>query len=178
MKKPMWVTVAGILGIIVGCYGIFDGAQLLATLAMMAAHEKMMSSMEEAFEGQESATSRPGPPMNPFKMFKRMLDVPEWFGTWCVVWGILVLLVSGFYLYAAIRLLQVKPSSVKLFYWAACLDVALMVAHTVVVVATMSLLGMPTLLGGVFGAVTSVVLVIIVRSGDKRVFTVPVAEEA
>jgi hypothetical protein len=99
-----------------------------------------------------------------------MWDFPEWYGTWSIISGILILFVSAFFLFASIRLLQIKPSSIKLFYWAAGSKIALSVLMIAVTISAMSFMGIAMLFGGVFGIVIDIVLIVVVATGNKAAF--------
>jgi len=47
VKKPTWVTVIGVLGIIFGCFGILGGGQEIAMPKMMKMQKEMLTAMEQ-----------------------------------------------------------------------------------------------------------------------------------
>ena len=105
-----------------------------------------------------------------FESFSKMWDFPDWYGTWSIISGILILFVSAFYLLASIRLLQIKPSAISLFYGAAGSKIALSILMTAVALSAMSFIGIVMLFGAVFGIVIDIVLIIVVASGNKAAF--------
>ncbi len=185
-RKPNWPKVVGILGIIFGAFGVIGGAQLMAMPSMMDMQKGMMSSMEKAFErrrpnrrdfeappDEENRSSRrdfEAPPKEVFKVFNKMFDIPDWFGTWCKVGGILAMLISGFYIFAAIRLLQIKSGAVGLFYCAAGLAIALALVKVGVAVSLGSLMSIGMIMGGIIGGVADVILFVVVATGSKEMF--------
>jgi hypothetical protein len=84
--------------------------------------------------------------------------------------GSLKILISAFYLYAAICLLQVKPSAIRLFYCAAGALVVLGILKFVVAISYFSFMGMAMMAGGIFGAIIDIVLIIVIATSDKTVF--------
>jgi len=188
-KKPSWPKVVGILGIIFGAFGVIGGAQLIAMPNIMDFQKGMMSNMERSFA--EHRSSRRDTEMFPyprdsemspdrrdteaspeglFTMFNAMWDTPEWFDTWCRVGGTLAVLISGFYIIAAIRLLQIKPGAVGLFYSAAGLAIVLVLVKVGVGVYLGSLMSMGVVMNGVIGGIADIVLFIVVASGSKEMF--------
>jgi hypothetical protein len=172
MKRPTWATVVGIIGIVMGCFGILGGGQLMIMPKMMEMQKGMWTAMQESMEKQVAADPRQAPPKEMFKVFEKMWDVPEWFGTWCVAAGLIALLISGFYLFASIRLLQVKPTAVRLFYCAAGLSIGFALLKVVVALAATSFMGMTMMFGGMLGLIINVVLLIVVATGNKEPFRV------
>ncbi len=137
MKKPTWVTVVGILGIIFSCLGILGAGQEMIMPKMLQMQKEMVSDIgnmiekemekERAKQSNRQGGQKGGAefPMGMFKSFTKMFDFPPWYGTWSIISGILKLLICAFFLFASIRLLQLKPSSIRLFYWAAGSSIAL-----------------------------------------------------
>ena len=170
-RKPSWPKVVGILGIIFGAFGVIGGAQLIATPSIMDFQKGMMSNMEKFAEKQRVNRRDAGPPPEEvFKVVKQMWDTPEWFSTWCAIGGSLAMVISGFYIFAAIRILQIKPGAVGLFYSAAGLAIALAMVKVAVAVSMGSLMSISMMTGGIIGGVIDIVLFIVVASGSKEMF--------
>ena len=192
MKRPPWATVVGILGIIFSCLGILSAGGEIIMPHVMELQGEMMSVMEEhsaqmtarmksemgakesdgPSSGDSQAAPFPGPPPGMFKAMKRMWEVPQWYGTWALVSGILKALFCGLLLFASIGLLQTTPSSVPLFYWGAGLSIAMGVVKAVVAVSALAFMGMMMTFGGIFGTMIDIVLLVVVATGDKRAFRV------
>ena len=75
------------------------------------------------------------------------------------------------HLFASILLLQTKPSSISFFSLAACATIGFTILKTLVAVIAMSSMGMAMEMTGIFIAVVSVVLLVVVAQGDKEAFT-------
>ena len=181
MNRPAWATVVGIIGIILGCFGILGGGQTMMTPRMMEMQkemqEEMFTAMQEAAEKQGTANAQEAPPKEMFAFMERMLETPDWYGTFCVVAGIVAVCVSGFYIFASIQLLQTKPTAIRLFYAAIGLAIGLAIVKAVGAMATMTFMAMSMAMGGVFGLVINVVLLIVVITGNKEAFAVQQAQQ-
>ena len=170
MKRPTWATVVGIIGIIIGCFGILGAGQLMMMPKMMEIQKKVWSGMQKSMEKLETTNPQQMPPTEMFKAFGKMADVPDWFTTYCVMAGITALFVSGFFVFSSIRLLQTKPTAIKLFYLAAGLSIGFTIVKSVIAMAAMSFMGMGLMMGGMFGVVINVVLLTVVATGNKEAF--------
>jgi hypothetical protein len=176
----------GVLGILFGCLGILGGGQDLLMPKMVKMQKEMMEGFAKAppqanqnqAPGSTStnpqdnkATARNAPDPAVFKTMEKMWDFPEWFGTWSIIVGSSKALISAFYLFAAICLLQVKPFAIRLFYWAAGASIALSTLKFAVAISAFSFMGMAMMAGGIFGALIDVVLIIVVATSDKSAFS-------
>jgi len=182
MQRPTWATVVGIIGIILGCFGILGSAQFAMMPRMMEMQkemqEEMFTAMQEAAEKQGTANAQEAPPKEMLEFMERMMETPEWFESYCVVAGIVGVCVSGFYIFASIRLLQTKPTAVRLLYGAIGLAIGLAIVKAAAAMATMSFVGISMAMGGLFGLVINVVLLIVVITGNKEAFAAQQAQQA
>lgn len=174
MKRPTWATIVGVLGIIFAIFGILGAGSDIMMPATIDFQKKMFSQMEAV--QQKMATTENGNPI-PDEAFTGMLqsmqsmwEMPEWLGTWSMATGLFKLLLCGLALFAGISLLQVKPYAIKVFYWAAGLNIGLFFIKGAVLLASMSLMAMTMLFGSFFGLVVNTVLIIVVALGDKTPF--------
>ncbi len=182
MKRPTWVTVVGILGIIFACLGILGAGQEMIMPKMLKMQKEMFTGFgkmieaemekERANQSNNEGEHQGGAeiPVGIFNSFTKMFDLPEWYGTWSIISGILNLLISAFFLLASIRLLQLKPSSINLFYGAAGSSIALGVLRGAVALTAGSFMGLAMMVGGVFGLLIDIVLIIVVATADKEAF--------
>ena len=163
MKRPTWATIVGVLGIIFSCLGILGAGQEIIMPKVFKLQKEMLSDFEEIIEEEiekerinqldQEGGNKSGAeiPLGMFKSFTKFLDFPDWFGTWSIISGILKLLVSAFFLLASIRLLQMKRSSINLFYWAAGSSITLGVVKGIVAVSAVSFMAIAMMFGGVLG---------------------------
>jgi hypothetical protein len=182
MKRPTWATVVGVLGIIFSCLGILGAGQEIMMPKIVKFQKEMFSDFEKIIqeEIEKERTNQPDQegenksgaeiPMGIFQSIIKMMDFPDWFGTWSIISGILKLLVSAFFLLASIRLLQMKTSSIKLFYWAAGSSIALGVLKGIVALSAVSFMAIAMMFAGVFGIIIDIVLIIVVATGNKEAF--------
>ena len=115
MKKPTWVTVVGVLGIIFSCLGILGAGQEMMMPRMVKMQMEMFSDFEKMIEAEMERERADHPysegdyqgnaefPMGMFNSFMKMMDYPNWFGTWSIIAGILKLMVCAFFLLASIE---------------------------------------------------------------------------
>lgn len=186
MKKPTWVTVIGILGIVFGCFGILGGGQEMMMPKMLQMQKEMWITMEQqtAIQANKDGQAENAGDSDKYiakhravagaamiQSMEKMFDVPEWFGTWSIYAGIAKALVSAFYLFASIRLLQLKQNAVKLFYWALGANIFLCCLKAVVGFYSFSFMTMAMTMGGLFSALIDVVLIIVVATSDKMAFS-------
>ena len=182
MKRPTWATVVGVLGIIFGCMGILAAGSEMMMPKMLEFQKQMLSDIEKIVEAEMEKEKAKHPdrigkhqgdvefPIGIFKTISKMWEFPEWYGTWSIIAGILKLLVSALYLLASIRLLQIKQSAIKLFYWAAGTSIALGLLKAGAALMAASFMGIAMMFGGFFGIVIDIVLIIVVASGNKAAF--------
>ncbi len=171
----MWVTVVGVMAIILGCFGLLGAGQLVVTPKIMELQKEIFSAIQEDMEAQSQDPNQPaagGPPPQFFRMFERFWNLPNWYKRWCVVAGMVSIFLYGFYILAAVCLLQTKSYAVKLFYLAVAVSIATGLAKGIVTASAMSFLGIVAIMGAMFGVVINVVLLIVVATADKEVFTI------
>ena len=106
-----------------------------------------------------------------FEVFNKMWDVPEWFNTWSIAAGVIGLFVSGFYIIASIFLLQIKRASIQLFYTALGICICFALVKGIVAVSAMTIIGMSMMVWSVLGLIINIVLLTVVATSDKKVFS-------
>ncbi len=174
MNRPTWATAISVLGIIFSLIGMLGAGQDV-TMPMMLKFQKQIFSEVQGLHEREAR--REGAETKADEEFDRvaesmekMLHTPAWFGTFSVLSGLLKFLVCGFGLFAYITLLQVKPYSIKLVYWALSLAIGMTVLKGAISVASMSIMVMAMGIGSAFGLMVNIVLLIVVAVADKAEF--------
>jgi len=120
MKRPNWATLVGILGVIFGCFGLLGAGQEMLMPKMLEMQKEVFIEIQKSTDNAKNISKQNNPfPVEIFKSMQKMWDVPEWFGTYSIVSGVFKFLVSSLYLLSGILLLLLKPSAIKLFYFAA-----------------------------------------------------------
>jgi hypothetical protein len=196
MKRPTWATVVGVLGIIFGGFGILGAGQDMLMPYMFTIQKEIFAGIEEQVEreadkqrgeadsvgdhDQELEKRRgipfDGPPDPMFKMMEQMWNFPDWFPAWSVASGIFRLLLNGFYIMASIMLLMVKPYSIRIFYIAAGTSIGFSIIKAGVLASALSFMGIAMMLGGIFGIIIDIVLIVVVAISDKTAFRSPATE--
>lgn len=184
MKRPTWATIVGVLGIIFGCFGILGAGQEIFMPKMIEMQKEIFTQMQKTSTpqqnnqptknaedpSQENKNVRPSLSPEMFVSMQKMWEVPSWFGTFSIYSGISKAIISALYLLASIWLLQIKPTSIRLFYWAAGSSIALSIVKGIIILSTISFMGMAMMFGGAFGALIDIILIIVVVTGNKEAF--------
>ena len=190
MKRPTWATVVGILGIVFSCLGFLGAGQEIMMPKILKFQKEMFSHIEESIHKQSDEQKAELPdetrermssenenrsnidfPTEMFKFMGKMWEFPEWYGRWIVIFGVIKLFLCGLYLFASIRLLQIKPSAIRLFYLAAGLTIFLSILKGIVSLSALSFIGFTMMFGVMFGVIIDIVLIIVVATGNKEAFS-------
>jgi hypothetical protein len=163
---PRWVNIVGGLGILFGCLGILGAGQSMAMPQMFAMQKRMIESMQTMRPASASAPV----PIPPPELMK-LLEFPEWYQTWSVVMGIVALAVAAFYLYAAIRLLQVAPDAVRLFRLAAAVAIVAALVKGAVGYNAGGMVSVSAIPGSIFSIVVNSVLLAVIATADHSAFS-------
>jgi len=164
MKRPTWVIVVGIFGIIMGCFGLLGAVQTMMMPTIMEFQKEIFTEVQKELEKQQDS------PEEVFSMFNKMWNVPPWFDTWSIATGIIGMFVAGFYIFASIYLLQIKKSAVKLFYTAVGISIGFAILKGAVVISTMTFVVFSIMFFGFFGIVINIILLAVVATADKQAF--------
>jgi cellulose synthase/poly-beta-1,6-N-acetylglucosamine synthase-like glycosyltransferase len=181
--RPDWVSAVGVIAIIFAVFGLLGGVQSMVTPRILAFQRNLFDDLdvsgEEFLSELEKSAGGEGPPHLFFSMFggmfrylHRLLNPPAWYAAWLVWGGALKILTSGFYLLAALLLLNLKPPSIPLFYAAGSARILLGIAERMLALRAMALPGMLMLFSGfaAIGVVVDIVLLVVVIAGDKSAF--------
>jgi len=179
-KRPTWATVVGILGIAVSSLGILGAGQIIMMPKMMEFQKQMFSDVSKQMDnltperGDSSKKAKVAmksiKPDYMFERMQKMWNIPDWYNKWAVVIGLAQLIIYGFYLFACIRLLQVKTSAIKMFYFAAGTKIFHGIVSGFVAAISSSFMIMAMMAWSIVGIVIHIVLLIVVATGDKDAF--------
>ena len=166
MERPGWVGIVGILGIVLGCLGLLGAGQMAMLPNMLKMQTQMMADMQAQMKPEQRQQMEP---------FQHLMEgffgqVPPWYQTWAVSFGVVLMAIKGFYVFACLSLLQLKRSALRQFYWAVGLSITAAVVNGAVIVRAFSLLGVGMAFGGAIGIVLNLVLLAVVLGGDKSPF--------
>lgn len=181
MEKPTWVKTIGILGIIFGSLGLIGGANTMISPMVMELQKETVGGVREAVKeaerDQRRRAARGGRRRKPqpsadrfFRSFEKMLDVPKWYKTFCIVSGFVTILICGVYIFSSICLLQMKPFAVKLFYVISGISIAFNLVEALVGMGATSWLMMGIWMNAAVGIVIDGVLLSVVATSDKMAF--------
>ena len=170
MKRPTWVTIVGVLGILFGSLGIMNATQTVVLPQMLEWQKTFMHSF------MANMPQQPGAPAGKdvaaaFESFWG--PIPGWFKVWCVVGGLLGLCLSATYIYAAISMLQLKRNAVRLFCVCSAAAIGLAVVRGLLAVFALRLMGASFLMASTASIAFHVVLLLVTATGDKSAFREP-----
>lgn len=180
VKRPSWVTVVGVMGIISASLGIINAGQEIFLPEIMAFQKKMFIQMQDSMEpsveqheanAAEGASGAQGVAPEPmFNPFLDMFDTPDWFVIYSRISGVSKVFICAFYLLACIFLLQMRHIAIRLFYWASGLSIALALVKVGIGIFATSALGISLVSGGVYSVLIDGVLLMIVAIANKEAF--------
>jgi hypothetical protein len=164
LRKPTWVKVIGILGIVFGCTGILGSMHLFVM-------PQMYEFWGAAFDAiDEEARHDPDYPDQVMEHMRTMWEAPDWFTTWAILFGIAGVLVAAYYLISAIMLLQVKPNGDKMMISALAASMIVAVVQAATVAAAGGFIAIMMGMGAVFGFVIDLVLLVVILTSDRTIF--------
>jgi hypothetical protein len=164
MEKPTWIKVIGILGIIFGCTGILGSLQMMIMPKMFEFQQEIMGA------AMDQARHDPDFPRELEGVLTSMWDLPEWFDVWAIIFGIIGLLVAGFYLLAAIQLLQAKTSADKLMIAALLISIFVAIVQALTIVTSGSFMAIMIMMGAAFSIIIDLVFLIVILTSDRSIF--------
>lgn len=145
VEKPTWVTVIGVIMIIIGAFGILNAGQKMFLPYMVDMQRQIMHEIGKMPlaplqqnvqtgqpESQQERVNREQAERNQ-KQFEaifsqitdsieKMLKLPDWYKDWASTFGIISILVSAFYLFAGIIMLTMKPYALRVLYFSLCVS--------------------------------------------------------
>ncbi|VAW91784.1 hypothetical protein MNBD_GAMMA21-2790 [hydrothermal vent metagenome] len=190
-KKPGWVTAVAIIAIVLSGFGVMGGIQEALTPFMLDAqradYELMIEELNNiAVEVEQSNNVEqntdikqiPGPEqqqvVDMFKSFagllEKILNMPEWYLNWLVLSGIISILIHGFYLFASIWLMQLKPYAPRYLAIALPLSIAFALVRTTIAVQALDSMALLLMGGTLIAMSVEVVLLLVLITKDKSAF--------
>ncbi|MGD8926808.1 MAG: hypothetical protein PVG20_08145 [Thioalkalispiraceae bacterium] len=178
-KKPGWVTAVAIIAIVLSGFGTMGGLQEamspLTFEQQKAEYEKAIDefnkAMEQASQSNDPAGQEVMKYLNEFmQAFEKILNMPEWYKTWMVISGLLQIVINGFYLFAAIMLLQLKPSSITLMTIALPFSIILGITRVYVAHTAFDSVGLWMMGGTMIAIVIEIILLLVILKANKRPF--------
>jgi hypothetical protein len=163
VKRPVWVSVTGALGVlfaVLGMLGAFQGLLFPRGFGAVdaAAETSSMDGASGPKSGQTTALAR------------QVFDLRNWFKPLSPVSRTVGFLIAAFYLLASLRLMSMKRRGLRLFQWALLVSTLFHLLRASAAIASLSILGLALVGGSVFWLVVNGALLGVVRLNDCSVF--------
>ncbi len=188
--KPGWVTAVAIIAMVLSGFGVMGGLQEALTPIMLDAqrtdYELMIEELNniaaeiETTEAEQNTDIEqiPGSEAqqisNMFKsiagLLEKILNMPEWYLNWLVLSGIISMLIHGFYLFASIWLMQLKPYAPRYLAIALPLSIAFALVRTTIAVQALDTIALLLMAGTLIAMSVEVVLLLVLMTKDKSAF--------
>jgi len=176
MERPGWVIVVGVIGMIIGFFSILGAGKSIVMPTVIEFQKKVLTRVEEVYEKAEVEKDLKAkeelPPKEILEIGADLLNLPAWFYKWSIIFGLIGVPVSAFYLFSSIWLFLMKKLAVRLFYVAIGLSICLAFSRTIVAIASKSFIGFFFLAGSSFWLAVNIVLLLVVILSDKKAFAV------
>jgi hypothetical protein len=166
MERPGWINVVGVLAIVFGALGLLGAGQMAMMPQIMQMQKQMIANMQAQMPAAQQQSMA-----GVARMMESMWGtLPSWYQTWAVADGLVLMAIKGFYIFAALSLIQLKPSAPRQFYWAVGLSIAAAIVSAAVALLALSFMGIAEAFGSGASIVLNIVLLAVVLGGDKSVF--------
>ena len=178
-KKPGWVTAVAIIAIVLSGFGAMGGLQEAMSPLMFEQQKEQYEEMMNEFDTMiEQASQNDDPTSQKFieymtlfmDVFKKIINMPDWYKTWMVISGLLQVAINGFYLFAAIWLLQMKPQAIGYLYIALPLSITLGITRVYFAHAAFDTIGLWVMTGSIIAIIIEVILLLVLIKADKSPF--------
>ncbi len=158
--RPRWMTAVGVLGIVFGCFGVLSASQTLLMPIILEWQRKIFTMMQAQAAKQPESRAFFSGFADIFDKF--LAPLPTWFTPWSACLGLLSLAIAGAYVFGAIWMLLVKPSAPRIFCAALVASIAAAFLRAIGLIFARGLIGVAMGMGGVFGVVIDLILLIVV----------------
>jgi hypothetical protein len=167
--RPTWVTVVGIIALVMGCFGLLGAGQMAMMPRIIQMQKQMFTVMESQAKPEQRAQ---------FEPMRQMVEglwgeLPPWYERFALISGLVTMAIKGFCIYAAISLLQLKRTALPQFYCAVGLSMAAAAVNATALASAFSFMGAGMALGSLAGAVINLVLLLVVLTSDRSIFSRP-----
>ncbi|MGA3117904.1 MAG: hypothetical protein ABSF90_26155 [Syntrophobacteraceae bacterium] len=168
MKRPTWVTVAGVMGIVFGVFGLISSSQTLLIPKIFQMQKEMISGMEKSFQNQPEK-------QRGFEEFKSMTDkmfgeAKPWSSSVFVSIGIIGILINSIYIFTSISLILLKKFAIRMFYITMVLSIAFAIVRMASALMVQTAMGWALATSPIPGLVIDIILLVIIIIGNKQAF--------
>lgn len=146
MKRPIWLTIVGVLAILFGIAGVFSGADQMSAPAVVELHQEVLEVVREEKPAPPTEESAPqaGAKVEDggvdisiaFETKTQAFNLPDWYKSWALVIGGLSMIVAIFYFSSGVLLLMERDNAVKVFHFAITLSVIWVVLQSIIYIQT------------------------------------------
>jgi len=168
MNKPLWITIVGIILIVMGCLGLMGAWQTFGMPRIVAQQKQMLPYMQQKMEQQKDYTPEAKQRMQ--QMYERMMTTPAWFDNWCLFTAPIALLFSALFIYSGINLLLLRKTAANLIYWVLGADLGFLVIRGLVGLVFLGWIGISMVTMGVLAGIADIILLAVVANGNKQAF--------
>lgn len=174
MKRPRWVSIIAIFGIVLSCLGIYATSQSLLFSRLMEFQRKIDANIQEMLDKFEtrgdSLDVKSTITRESLEFQKKMYVMPNWFYKWSIIFGIIGFTIYGLFLFASLWFYMMKKRSIILFYIAIGFVIVFTLLKAYYSMFTETLFGYVFVAESLFMAVVNIVLIIVFALSDKEVF--------
>jgi hypothetical protein len=177
-KKPAWMTVISVLGLVLSVFGIMSTFSVLTMPLLFRVQSNFVFKQVKTDEvkteandlmDEDAAYERQAMihQQKAMRFFENMTDAPRWYFVYNTLNGLLQLAAFGWMFFSCIMLLQNKSSGVRFFVWAGVCIVGLNVVQLAVALASWIPLSLMLLPSGMTWAFLFILLMIVMIRSDK-----------
>ena len=164
IQRPTWVTVIGVLMIIFGILGLIGTAQITVMPKVLSFQQEFIADILENAKANDHDAEEF------LDNIEAMMELPEWFGGFALIFGIIGLFIQGIYLYSGIKMIQFTSNALRLVYLSLSLCLVWALTQCVTGAVMNSFFGTMFMVGGLISIVIDVILLIVVLASDKTGF--------
>ncbi|MFP4466036.1 MAG: hypothetical protein ACLFP1_03195 [Candidatus Goldiibacteriota bacterium] len=174
-KLPVWAVITGVIAVVTGAAGIMNGFHMIMLPKVLSVIEKAAPDMEELKKKMAEEMKKEGLEEEIYDeriaaFFSDTMRFPAGAKRWFMGSGAAGVLISVFYLYGAVLLLQAKKQGPRIFGAALIAGIVFGIFKVFLGLAFFSLAGLMVVAAACIGAAVNIVLFIIVLTADKSAY--------
>ena len=199
VKVPGWAKILGILGVVFGLCGVLAASTTFLTGIIFETESQYVESWNDTVDELDDEDLKPGmyieeEYVNSFtgrtevrkkkirtendqkggkhslETIKKVLQVPEWYGTWGLINGVIAILLGGGYILCSISLLVLKKGTPRLFTLVIVVSIIRNVLSLILGIIASIYWAAFTIAISLVGLVVDVVFLVVIRNSEKRAY--------
>lgn len=174
MKRPRWISIIAIFGVVLACLGIYATSQSLLFSGLMEFQRRIDENIQEVLDKFESRIDslnvKSTITRETLELRSKMYVMPDWFYKWSVIFAVVGFPIYALFLFASLWFYLMKNKSILLFYIAVVLVIIFAFIKGFTAMLTETLFGYTFVAESLFMAVVNIVLIIVFALSDKEVF--------